>query len=239
MTGFATASFPCANFTIGTTGPCPNNAANTVPALWVPITPRKMAAASAPTLAGLSTINTSCSVCTVLEAAEWGGTAPHSLLILPFMPTELPTRLRITRGWPRSSGTVRSWTSILYTGAEYASRTDDYDANTKAYVGYGSPHFNNTGCYTETAPSIAVSNGFNPGSLSKCTADTRAAIEGTAGFWYRFYNGPRGRFQFGTQYSYVTRQTWSGVGPAGNGNPGVTPEGLDGMVFTSFRYYLP
>jgi hypothetical protein len=70
--------------------------------------------------------------------------------------------------------------------------------------------------------------------LSKCTGDTRALIEGTAGFWYRFYSGPRGRFQFGTQYSYVTRQTWSGVGPGAG-----TPEGLDSMVFTSFRYYLP
>jgi hypothetical protein len=49
----------------------------------------------------------------------------------------------------------------------------------------------------------------------------------------------KGRFQFGTQYSYVTRQTWSGVGPAGAGAPGVTPEGLDNLVFTSFRYYLP
>jgi len=127
----------------------------------------------------------------------------------------------------------------LYTGAEYASRTNDFDSVTDAYVGYGSTHFNNSGCYTETPPSFGVTAGFNPGSLSKCTADTRALIEGTAGFWYRFYNGPRGKFQFGTQYSYVTRQTWSGVGPSGAGQPGVTPEGLDGMVYTSFRYYLP
>jgi len=126
-----------------------------------------------------------------------------------------------------------------YTGAEYDGRTTDYDPATKEYVGYGSPFFNNSGCYTETAPSTALTAGFNPGSLSKCTSDTRAVIEGTAGFWYRFYNGSRGKFQFGTQYSYVTRQTWSGIGAAGTGQPGVTPEGLDGMVFTSFRYYLP
>jgi hypothetical protein len=124
-----------------------------------------------------------------------------------------------------------------YTGAEYNSRTSDYDLKTSTYVGYGSPHFNNSGCYSETAPSIATTNGFNPGALSKCTADTRAIIEGTLGFWYRFYNGPRGRFQFGTQYSYVTRQTWSGTGFSKTS--AVAPEGLDGMVFTSFRYYLP
>ena len=124
-----------------------------------------------------------------------------------------------------------------YTGAEYASRTASFDPITGKEVGYGAPLFNNAGCYTELPP--AVNTGFTPTSLASCTADTRAVIEGTAGFWYRFYNGPRGRFQFGAQYSYVTRQTWSGVGPSGAGAPGVTPEGLDGMVFTSFRYYLP
>jgi hypothetical protein len=124
-----------------------------------------------------------------------------------------------------------------YTGAEYASRSADFDPVSGKYVGYGSPYFSNSGCYTELPPTVGT--GFTPTSPASCTADTRADIEGTIGFWYRFYNGPKGRFQFGTQYSYVTRQTWSGVGPAGAGNPGVTPEGLDGMVFTSLRYYLP
>jgi len=126
----------------------------------------------------------------------------------------------------------------FYTGAEYAARTASFDPNLKsgagAQVGYGAPTFSNAGCYTELAP--AVNTGFTPAALSNCTADTRAIIEGTAGFWYRFYNGPRGKFQFGTQYSYVTRQTWSGTSSLGNTGQ---PEGLDGMVFTSFRYYLP
>jgi len=126
----------------------------------------------------------------------------------------------------------------FYTGAEYAARTASFDPNLKsgagAQVGYGAPTFSNAGCYTELAP--AVNTGFTPTTLANCTADTRAIIEGTAGFWYRFYNGPRGRFQFGTQYSYVTRQTWSGTASVGNSGQ---PEGLDGMVFTSFRYYLP
>ncbi|MGA8617539.1 MAG: hypothetical protein WB660_03330 [Candidatus Sulfotelmatobacter sp.] len=123
----------------------------------------------------------------------------------------------------------------FYTGAEYASRAYDFDPLTNKYVGYGAPLFNNAGCYIETPP--AVDTGFTPGTLANCTSDSRAVIEGTAGFWYRFYNGPRGRFQFGTQYSYVTRQTWSGAGFTKG--TGVTPEGLDNMVFTSFRYYLP
>ena len=128
-----------------------------------------------------------------------------------------------------------------YTGAEYAARTYDFDplANSGkgALVGYGAPTFKNYGCYIETAPG-STTVGFTPGALANCTGDTRAAIEGTAGFWYTFYSGPKGRFRFGTQYSYVTRQTWSGADAAGNVGA-LSPEGLDSMVFTSFRYYLP
>jgi len=123
-----------------------------------------------------------------------------------------------------------------YVGSEYAARAGSYDFIAGKQVGYGAPQFSSYGCYTELPP--AVNTGFTPTALANCTADTRALIEGTAGFWYRFYNGPRGKFQFGTQYSYVTRQTWSGVGFTKTG-PGVTPEGIDNMVFTSFRYVLP
>jgi hypothetical protein len=131
-----------------------------------------------------------------------------------------------------------------YTGVEYGGRAADFDplqkgssANPFAYVGYGSPYFNNYGCYTELPPS--VNTGFAPTTLKNCTGDTRAVIEGTLAFWYRFYSGPRGRFQFGTQYSYVTRQTWSGCANSKCTGPGVSPEGIDNMIFTSFRYYLP
>jgi hypothetical protein len=119
-------------------------------------------------------------------------------------------------------------------GAEYASRAADFDPVTGKVVGYGAPGFSDSGCYSETVP--GVNNGFAPGGLSSCTADTRALIEGTAGFWHKVYDGSkekvnRGRVQWGLQYSYVTRQTWSGKG--------LEPEGLDGMAFASFRYYLP
>lgn len=118
----------------------------------------------------------------------------------------------------------------LNAGAEYASRAASFDATLNKNVGYGAPTFSNSGCYTETAPQNG--GGFLPGSLGSCTADTRALVEGTAGFWYRFYNGPKGRLQWGAQYSYVTRNTWSGA-------LSFEPHGIDGMVFTSFRYYLP
>jgi hypothetical protein len=123
----------------------------------------------------------------------------------------------------------------LNAGAEYASRAASFDPVTLKVVGYGSPGFNNSSCFTEAGPG---SGGFLPGGLgSGCTADTRVLIEGTSGFWYRLYDGSkdkvnRGRVQFGAQYSYVTRNTWSGA--ASN-----EPHGIDNMVFTSFRYYLP
>jgi hypothetical protein len=125
----------------------------------------------------------------------------------------------------------------LNAGAEYAGRASDYDPlNAKLYVGYGSPFFSNSGCYTETPPSVG--SGFFPGSLSSCTADTRVLYEGTIGIWFKPYDGSRekvnrGRIQWGPQFSYVDRQAWSGAGTPNS------PHGLDGMIYTSFRYYLP
>ena len=118
----------------------------------------------------------------------------------------------------------------LNAGTEYAGRESGLDPISGKYVGYGSPFFSNTGCYSETLPS---SGGFLPGGLSSCTADTRALTEGTVGFWWRLYNGPKGRIQWGPQFSYVNRATWA------DEVHGLEPHGIDGMVFTSFRYYLP
>ena len=124
----------------------------------------------------------------------------------------------------------------VYTNAgfEYAGRSADFDPISGKYVGYGSPLFSNSGCFTEVAPT--VNNGFTPAGLSSCTADTRVLIEGTFGIWFKPYDGSRekvnrGRIQWGPQFSYVDRNTWSAVGGE--------PHGLDGMIFTSFRYYLP
>ncbi len=131
---------------------------------------------------------------------------------------------------------TKKLTLYSYGGVEYAGRTYNYDPIQKKNVGYGAPTFNNTGCYTEVAPG---SGGFSPGALANCTADTRALIEGTAGFWYKFYTGPRGTFQYGNQFSYLSRNTWSGAGGLPAGTPGLQPGGLDTMVLSSFRYYLP
>jgi hypothetical protein len=117
-------------------------------------------------------------------------------------------------------------------GEEYGGRRWQIDPVSGAAVGYGSPVFNVAGCYTETLPG---SGGFAFGALANCSADTQRLIEGTIGWWYRPYNGPKGRIQIGPQYSYLTRDAWWGT----NGTGYSAPHGIDNMIFTSFRYYLP
>jgi biotin operon repressor len=121
-------------------------------------------------------------------------------------------------------------------GEEYVRRRYQTDfANAKLpVVGYGSPTFGDAGCYTETSP--ATGTGFGFGGLSGCSGQTQSLIEGTFGFWIKPYNGPKGRIQFGPQYSYLVRNAWAGTGSAGTF---VHPHGVDNMFFTSFRYYLP
>ncbi len=100
--------------------------------------------------------------------------------------------------------------------------------------GYGSPFANNSGCSTEVDPT----NQNTPGGGGTCAGDVRNIIEGTIGFWHRFYSGPKGRIQWGLQYAYFTKSGWSGNNNV-PGAFGITPKAVDNMVWTSFRYYLP
>jgi hypothetical protein len=132
-------------------------------------------------------------------------------------------------------------------GGEFASRAQFIKSgSTTPNEGYGAIGFSNAGCYTEIGPTTTVpagtnaSQGYIPGALASCTADTRALIQGTFGFWYRFYQGSRGRVQYGMQYSYYSRNTWAGVAPSsGPGTGDTAPHGVENMWFTSLRYYLP
>jgi hypothetical protein len=82
--------------------------------------------------------------------------------------------------------------------------------------------------------------GFAPGALAICAGNTRNLIEGTAGFWYKFYNGPKGRVQFGSQFSYLVRNTWVGYNSITKPvTAGDQPTANDSIWATSFRYYLP
>lgn len=100
-------------------------------------------------------------------------------------------------------------------------RLDGYAYGAEEYLprnyGYGLASINNSKCFVET--------GFS------CSASMKALESGAAGFWYRFYKGPSGTVQYGASYVYVLREAWSGTGGA--------PRGIDNIVESSFRYYLP
>jgi hypothetical protein len=136
-------------------------------------------------------------------------------------------------------------------GGEYTSRAQYIKSGAVPNEGYGALGFNNTGCYTETLPvtapgstntgvptGVGGSTGFIPGALAGCAGNTRNLVEGTVGFWYRFYNGPMGRVQFGMQYSSYVRNTWEGNN-SGALTVAQSPSAGENMWFTSFRYYLP
>ena len=124
----------------------------------------------------------------------------------------------------------KKWDIYFDGGGEYVARAFYPNAAGTALVGYGVPGTgnSNTGCGTEAVSGVGA---FTPPGTGSCTGNTRAVFEGTFGFWYKAYNGPKGRIQFGPQYEYVERNTWRGLGGDPNTN--------NNIFLTSFRYYLP
>jgi hypothetical protein len=122
---------------------------------------------------------------------------------------------------------TKQWDWYFNGGGEYIGRTAFPNA-AGALVGYGTPTLASTGCGTEVAPGAG---GFLPNNPANCAVNTRSIFEGTFGFWFKPYNGPKGRIQFGPQYEYLVRNTWRGTGGS--------PHAVENIVLTSFRYYLP
>jgi hypothetical protein len=127
-------------------------------------------------------------------------------------------------------------TSLTGTGPGAPLQTTTTVARSIAGIGgYGNPAANNSGCSTENPPV----NQLTPNAGGTCAGDPRIVIEGTLGFWHKLYQGPKGGFRWGIQYSYLTKTGWSGTGGLAAGSPGISPKAVDNMVFSSFRYYLP
>jgi hypothetical protein len=123
-------------------------------------------------------------------------------------------------------------------GEDYSGHRYQVDTlGTGKVVGYGAPGYADGGCGTETLPSAASPSGWNFGGLGSCSGQTQSVVEGTFGFWIKPYNGPKGRIQFGPQYSYVSRNAWAGAGATAGTS--ASPHAIDNLFFTSFRYYLP
>ncbi|MGA8540399.1 MAG: hypothetical protein WB566_12925, partial [Terriglobales bacterium] len=129
-------------------------------------------------------------------------------------------------------------------GEDYSGHSYQVDTlGTGKVVGYGADGGGGTsayadgGCYTETLPTTASPSGFNFGSVGSCSGQTQSVLEGTFGFWIKSYNGPKGRLQFGPQYSYISRNAYAGAGATAG--TFVRPHAVDNLFYTSFRYYFP
>ena len=179
---------------------------------------------------------------------RYGNTTLPDVTVRPADSVYGPSTLAPLRAY-QALGTLeyhsKKWDIYGNAGVEYAQRTV-YQTGT-TLVGYGPGNGNTSTCSTEvtpTAPSSGIfppnSIGFNPGS-GGCPVDTRNIIEGTLGFWYKVYNGPKGRLQFGPQYAYVVRNVWGCAVATGlcTATSSFSPHAVENMFFTSFRYYLP
>jgi len=127
------------------------------------------------------------------------------------------------------------WDVYFHVGEEYGDRTE-FAGDT---VGYGATDATNgSGCWTEPNGSATT-----PGSLTNCSNNIKDVVEGTAGFWYSFYAGPKGTFKLGLQYSNFSVNTWPGFGASGVcasvAHPSCAPSPNENMFFTSMRYYIP
>jgi hypothetical protein len=120
-------------------------------------------------------------------------------------------------------------TLYLNYGADYVGR----DIQSGGASGYGLPTANMSGCNTEGLPGGA----FVPSLTGTCAGNNKDVQEAVAGFWYNFYDGPKGRFRMSIQYSRLERNLWSGAG--GTTNPGGNARAVDHMFWTAIRYYFP
>ncbi|MGA7858509.1 MAG: hypothetical protein WCA11_11310 [Terracidiphilus sp.] len=123
-------------------------------------------------------------------------------------------------------------------GGDYIGRDWTVDPVSGKEVGYGTYSTDMSGCNVE----VNSSGSFSPANPAHCGANNKDVQEFSAGNWYNFYAGPKGRLRFGLQYSRFERDLWSGDGTNSSGvvtNPGGGANGIDNMFWTSFRYYLP
>ncbi|MBS1804480.1 MAG: hypothetical protein JST28_14030 [Acidobacteria bacterium] len=116
-------------------------------------------------------------------------------------------------------------------GGDYIGR--DYVTVGPTQIGYGTWTTNMSGCNVE----VKAGGPTSPSTPANCGGNNKDVQEFTVGYWYNFYNGPKGRLRYGLQYAWFERDLWSGAG--GTTNPGNGAKGTDNMFFTSLRYYLP
>jgi hypothetical protein len=112
-----------------------------------------------------------------------------------------------------------TWTFYVYGGIESVSETAYTNAAGTVGYGYGSPLYNNSGCLVAGAAA----------SSSNCIANTKNIEQGSAGTWWKYYQGQMGNLQLGLQGSYTKKDTFAGIG----GDPSTNLT----VIMLSLRYY--
>ena len=135
--------------------------------------------------------------------------------------------------------------AYVYYGGEYAQRTT-YATGVAAspFTGYAPINVSDTGCSTEVAP---TASGFTASvtPTGACGSPTRYIQEGMIGFTFKAINSPKyGRLQYQATYSYLERQSWSGVVSGTYGSATArptfgTPKAENNMIHVGMRYYIP
>ncbi len=113
---------------------------------------------------------------------------------------------------------------FVYGGDQYVGK-EAFSTLSKGELvpaGYGSYLVNNSNCDLEVIPEGGAA----------CGAQNKNLWDVTGGLWYRIYSGPFGRLQYGMQFEYISRKSWSAV-------KGGSPTGSDAVGLTSIRFYLP
>jgi hypothetical protein len=129
--------------------------------------------------------------------------------------------------------------TLMAAGGSWGSHFTNTAAITP--IGYGSRYASvSPTCSAVANPGLASGSvGFQPAG-SGCGNNTRSVQEITGGYWFDIYKGDHGRFRQGIQYGYAVREGWSGSGTAGAlSTPLNGAKGIDNMIWTTFRYYLP
>jgi hypothetical protein len=113
---------------------------------------------------------------------------------------------------------------FVYGGDQYvdAQRYTIVKEGKPAAAGYGSYLVNNSNCGVEVVPTGGAA----------CGAQNKNLWDTTGGLWYRLWKGNFGTLQYGLQFEYISRDTWSAI-------KGGSPTGNDAVGLTSVRFYLP
>jgi hypothetical protein len=179
-----------------------------------------------------------------VTSASSGEFSPlHNLSALSTVEIAATPRLTLYANYGGDYASRSSWSGTTLGAPSVAKSAagvygGHWAAPSVAAVGYGSYYLSNSACLTTAAPGYnGSSTGYYPGG--SCGAQTKDVQEFTAGYWYDFYRGDYGRLRQSIQYGYAVRQSWTGAVVSSNGPNGVGTKGVDNMIFTSFRYYLP